>query len=67
MNYSRAGEQLSSVGHHEALKPPPAVHQECVTKGSNHLAHSGSPADKAPPNMGFWRRKADIRQNGHLS
>ncbi len=44
MNYSRAGEQLSSVGHHEALKQPPAVHQECVTKSSNHFAHSGSPA-----------------------
>jgi hypothetical protein len=51
MNYSRAGEQLSSVGHHEALKQPPALHQQCVTKGSNHFAHSGSPADKAPPNM----------------
>jgi hypothetical protein len=67
MNYSRAREQLSSVGHHEALKQPPAVHQECVTKSSNHFAHSGSPADKASPNMRFWWRKARIRKSGHLS
>jgi hypothetical protein len=49
MNYSRAGEQLSSVGHHEALKQPPAVHPECVTKGSNHLAHFGSQSSPIIP------------------
>jgi hypothetical protein len=28
---------LSGVGHHEALKQRPAVHQECVTNGFDYL------------------------------
>jgi hypothetical protein len=37
MYYFRADEQSSSVGHHEALKQRPAVHQECVTNGFDYL------------------------------
>jgi hypothetical protein len=46
MNYSRVGEQLSRVGYHEALKQPPAVHQECVTKGSNQGVGTVHPAKR---------------------